>query len=93
MGLMEPPFSVDEENDKEMLVVALKTAEENGHVAAAKALRARLGFIQGQALRTQLSRDGSGGGGGSGAVATVGSADAIVGIEKEVMMTFAELYD
>ena len=27
MGLIESPFSVDEENDKEMLKVALKTAE------------------------------------------------------------------
>lgn len=60
-------------------------------MAAAKALRARLGFIHGQALRTQLSRDGSGG--GSGAVATVESADAIAGVDKEVMMAVAELYD
>ena len=67
-------------------------------MAAAKALRARLGFIQGQALRTQLARDGSGGrgggsGGGMGAGATVESADAIAGVEKEVMMAVAELYD
>lgn len=69
-------------------------------MAAAKALRARLGFIQGQALRTQLAREGSGsrGGGsgsgrGSGAAASIESADAIAGVDKEVMMAVAELYD
>lgn len=59
-------------------------------MAAAKALRARLGFIQGQALRSQLSREGSGGG---GAVRTVKSADATAVVDKEVMMSVAELYD
>ena len=67
--------------------------QENGHVAATKALRARLGFIQGQALRSQLSREVSGGGGGGSAVRTIESADATPVVRKEVMMAVAELYD
>ena len=63
-------------------------------MAATKALRARLGFIQGQALRSQLSREVSGGGGGGGsAVRTIESADATPVVRKEVMMAVAELYD
>ncbi|CBN74844.1 conserved unknown protein [Ectocarpus siliculosus] len=60
---------VDEENEEAALLVALKTAEANGHTAVAKVLRGRLGFLQGQAVRLRLARkedSGGGGGGGSG---------------------------
>ncbi|CAM9128018.1 unnamed protein product, partial [Ectocarpus sp. 12 AP-2014] len=59
----------DEESEEAALLVALKTAEANGHTAVAKVLRGRLGFLQGQAVRLRLARkedSGVGGGGGSG---------------------------
>ncbi|CAB1101133.1 unnamed protein product [Ectocarpus sp. CCAP 1310/34] len=60
---------VDEQSEEAALLVALKTAEANGHTAVAKVLRGRLGFLQGQAVRLRLARkedSGGGGGGGSG---------------------------
>ncbi|CAM9422410.1 unnamed protein product [Ascophyllum nodosum] len=42
---------------REMLLRALGTAEDNGHTAIAKAIRARLGFAQGKALRAKLLDD------------------------------------
>lgn len=45
---------------------ALLCRQANGHIAVAKVLRGRLGFVQGQALRARLAREKSGGGSGGG---------------------------
>lgn len=51
--------------------------QANGHLAVAKVLRGRLGFVQGQALRAQLVREKSGGGVSPAAAAADDSGAAL----------------
>lgn len=54
--------------------------QANGHLAVAKVLRSRLGFVRGQALKVRLAQEKSGGVGGDGSAAAAatatGAADA-----------------
>ena len=53
--------------------VVLCCHQANGHIAVAKVLRGRLGFVQGQALRARLAREKSGGSVGAGSASSGGS--------------------
>ena len=56
--------------------VAAAAGQANGHLAVAKALRGRLSFVRGQALRARLAQDKDGAAAAAADGATGGAADA-----------------